>query len=331
MSSESAITEEMRRHIGTRLFPDFPPEEVTMWGIRRFMEATTDDNPLWHDDDYARKTGWGGIIAPPAFLEAFNPSNHAFRRFSDMSHMSLPFQPPFPRIFSAFNEYQFFYPLRPGDMITSICKLGDIYERDGKSGKMVFIRIDNEHRNQRDELVGITSEAMVSLEGSSSKSSSTGEPQPVEKLESQPVSKKQVYYDEVEVGTQLAPIVKEFTLFTILKWGAAVNDYGPHHFDYKFATEFLSLPNVIAHGPHNTAHLAQLVTNWIGGEGILTKHYAEMRGNVFPGDTLTFEGKVASKYVHDGEGVVECETWAANQNGRRVMLGKSTVRLPQGK
>ena len=28
MAFESAITEEMRKHIGTRLFPDFPPEEV---------------------------------------------------------------------------------------------------------------------------------------------------------------------------------------------------------------------------------------------------------------------------------------------------------------
>ena len=331
MSGESAITEEMRQYIGTRLFPDFPPEEVTMWGIRRFLEATTDDNPLWHDEDYARKTGWGGIIAPPALLEAFNPSNHAVRHYGDMSHMSLPFQPPFPRIFSAFNEYQCFHPLRPGDMITSVCKLGDIYERDGRSGKMVFIRIDNEHRNQRDELVGITSEAMVSLEGSSAKSSTPDEPTPVEKVEPQPASKEQVYYDDVEVGTQMPPMVKEFTLFTILKWGAAVNDYGPHHFDYKFATEFLGLPNVIAHGPHNTAHLAQLVTNWIGGEGFLTKHYAEMRGNVFPGDTLTFDGKVASKYLHEGEGIVECETWAENQNGRRIMLGTSTAKLPHRK
>ena len=70
MASESSITDEMRSHIGTRLFPDFPSEEVTGWGIRRFLEATTDENPLWQDEQYAKNTRWGGIIAPPVLLEA---------------------------------------------------------------------------------------------------------------------------------------------------------------------------------------------------------------------------------------------------------------------
>jgi acyl dehydratase len=331
MTSKTAITDEMRKHIGARLFPDFPSEEVTSWGIRRYLEATTDENPLWQDEEYARSSRWGGMTAPPGLLEAFNPSNHAFRRFPDLSHMGLPFEPPFPRMFSAFNEWRFFLPLRPGDVITSICKLGDIYERDGNSGKMVFTRIDNEHRNQRDELVGITSEAMVSLEGSSRKGETGGEPPPPRKVESQPPTLEQVYFDDVETGAPLPPIVKQITLYTILKWAAAVNDYGPHHFDYQFATQFLGVPNVIAHGPSNTAYLAQLLTNWIGAHGMLRRHYAEMRGNVFPGDTLTFEGKVSGKRTEDGEGLVDCETWADNQNGRRVMLGESTVSLPMRK
>ncbi|HEY49690.1 MAG TPA: hypothetical protein G4O13_06565 [Dehalococcoidia bacterium] len=330
MSAESAVTDDMRKHIGARLFADFPAEEVTMWGIRRFLEATTDENPLWQDEDYARKTRWGGIIAPPAFLEAFNPANHAFRKYPDMSHMSLPFQPPFPRTFQAFNEYQFFIPLRPGDSITSISKIGDIYERESTSGggRMVFIRMDNEHRNQRGELVGITSEAMVSIEGSSSKGTGSSQTTAPEKVESQLPRTGQVYFEDIDIGTRLPPLVKEITLFTILKWAAAVNDYGPHHFDYQFATQMLGLPNVIAHGTQNTAFLAQLVTNWLGGEGVLRKHYAELRGNVFPGDTLTFRGRVDKKYVQDGENVAEIESQVENQNGRRVILGRSTVILP---
>ena len=330
MTSETAITDEMRRSIGTRLFPDFPQEEVSTWAIRRYLEAVTDDNPLWKDEGFAKESRWGGIIAPPAFLEVFNPANHAFRHYPDMSHMSLPFDPPFPRTFMAYNEYEFFIPVSPGDLITSTCKIGDVYDRTSTSGagRMVFIRMDNEHRNQRNELVGITSEAMVSIEGSSSKPAVTGTPAPP-KVEQRPVSTEQVYFDTIEVGAELPTLVKEVSLFTILKWGAAVNDYGPHHFDYPFATQMLGLPNVIAHGPYNTAILAQLVTNWIGAWGVLKKHYAEMRGNVFPGDTITFQGRVTNKYEQDGDGIVECESWAQNQNGRRVTLGKSTAILPQ--
>jgi len=333
MATKSAITPKMKKAIGTRLFQDFPPDEVSMWAIKRFIEATTDDNPLWRDEKYAEKTRWGGIIAPPAFLHVFDPSNRAFRQLPDLSHMAtiMPFELPYARTFQAFNEFQFFTPLRPGDLITSTARIVDVYEREGKSGRMVFVRMDNEHRNQRNEVVGITSEAMVSIEGSSSSSKAAEPPPPSEKVKLEPPGKKQIYFEDIDLGAPMPSLVKGISLVTILKWGAAVNDYGPHHYDQQFANQMLGLPNVIAHGPHNAAFLAQLVTNWIGGEGMLRRHYAEMRGNVFPGDTMTFQGKVANKYIKDGEGFVEIESWAQNQKGRRVTLGKSTVMLPRRK
>jgi len=333
MAGKSAITPKMKKSIGTRLFEDFPPDEVSLWAINRFIEATTDENPLWQDEKYAKKTRWGGIIAPPAFLHVFDPANRAFRQRPDLSHMAtiMPFELPFPKTFQAFYEFQFFLPLRTGDMITSTAKIGDVYEREGKSGKMVFVRMENEHRNQRKELAGITSEAMVSIEGSASSSKAPEPPPLLDEVRLEPPSKKQIYFEDVEVGAPLPPMVKGISLVTILKWGAAVNDYGPHHYDQQFANQMLGLPNVISHGPHNAAFLAQLVTNWIGGEGMLRRHYAEMRGNVFPGDTMTFQGKVADKYVKDGEGLVEIESWAQNQKGRRVTLGQSTAMLPRRK
>lgn len=331
MASKSAITKEMKKTIGTRLFEDFPPDEVSPWAIKRFIEATTDENPLWLDEKYAKRSRWGGIIAPPAFLHVFDPANRAFRKRPDLSHMAttLPFEPPFAKTFQAFYEFQFFLPLRPGDLITSTAKIGDVYEREGRTGRMVFIRMDNEHRNQRNELVGITSEAMVSIEGSSlsSKGAEATSLSSVE-IKLKPLRKKQIYFEDVEVGMSLPPLVKEINLVTILKWGAAVNDYGPHHYDQQFAIQTLGLPNVIAHGPHNAAFLAQLVTNWIGCDGMITRHYTELRGNVFPGDTLTFQGKVANKYTMDKEGFIEIESWAQNQSGRRVALGKSIAMLP---
>ena len=37
--------------------------------IRRWAYAIGDGNPLWLDDDYAKKTRWGAILSPPTFPE----------------------------------------------------------------------------------------------------------------------------------------------------------------------------------------------------------------------------------------------------------------------
>jgi acyl dehydratase len=44
-------------------------EEATRDGIRHYAYGFGDDNPLWCDPNYAADTRWGGIIAPPGFLE----------------------------------------------------------------------------------------------------------------------------------------------------------------------------------------------------------------------------------------------------------------------
>jgi hypothetical protein len=47
---------------GVRLF------EVEKGAIRRFADAVGDPNPLFRDDEYARNTPYGTIIAPPGFF-----------------------------------------------------------------------------------------------------------------------------------------------------------------------------------------------------------------------------------------------------------------------
>ncbi|MFC2059247.1 MaoC family dehydratase N-terminal domain-containing protein [Chloroflexota bacterium] len=333
MTADSIVTDEIRKYIGARVGAECHPEEVTNWAIKRYLEATTDENPLWQDEEYARKSRWGGIIAPPTFVEVFSPSNYAFRQCNEMmpSLNALPFELPFPNLFEAFNEHEFFLPIRPGDFIQPTCKIGDIYEKVGKGGvgRMVFVRRDNEYWNQNHELVAITRWAVVFFEGTAPTSAPATPPVSAPStIEQPPLDTRQIYFDDVEIGSELPPLVKHISLVTIVKWAAALNDYGPHHFDYRFATEEMGLRDVIAHGPLNCALLAQFMTNWIGGFGVLKKHYAEMRGNVFPGDTLVFHGKVVNKYLQDGEGFIDCETWAENQEGSKVTPGRSTVTLP---
>ena len=60
----------LRAKIGIPFNMPRPPHnrEVTWDGARHFAQGYGDDNPLYCEPDYARKTRWGGLIAAPAFI-----------------------------------------------------------------------------------------------------------------------------------------------------------------------------------------------------------------------------------------------------------------------
>ena len=41
---------------------------ATQDAIRQFADGVGDKNPLWRDSDYASKTRWASLLAPPSFL-----------------------------------------------------------------------------------------------------------------------------------------------------------------------------------------------------------------------------------------------------------------------
>ena len=75
MATQSLLpTEEMRRKaIGIEGKP--ATLEVEKGAIRQFAEAVGDPNPLWNDDVTARKSRYGGLIAPPTFLRCVRPES----------------------------------------------------------------------------------------------------------------------------------------------------------------------------------------------------------------------------------------------------------------
>ena len=138
---DSIITEEMHRAIGAELEPVVL--EVEKSHIRRFAQAIDDPNPLWQDEEYARKTRYGGIIAPPTFLCVVRSE----------AIPKLPFQHSFPRRLNGANRWELFLPVRPGDTITARPRISDIYERPSRLGTMLGLVTETTYANQRGEVV----------------------------------------------------------------------------------------------------------------------------------------------------------------------------------
>ena len=61
------LTDELKSWIGRKVSYT-APEELGRASIRYFALALGDDNPLYRDEEFARKTRHGGIIAPPTFI-----------------------------------------------------------------------------------------------------------------------------------------------------------------------------------------------------------------------------------------------------------------------
>jgi len=139
---------------------------------------------------------------------------------------------------------------------------------------------------------------------------------------------KQVYWEDVQVGQEIPPLVKHPTTRQLVQYAGASGDFNPLHYDKDFAQQSQGLPSVILHGALKNAFLGQLVTDWMGEGGTLRKLSVQYRGMDVPGDTLTCKGKVTHKYVKDGQHLVELEIWLENSKGQTTTPGKATVALP---
>lgn len=137
----SFLTAEMREQaIGTQSSPF--TMEVEKGAIAKFAEAIGDDNPLWTDEIIARKGKYGGLIAPPTFLRSIR-----------IDRPELPFDLPFTRLLDGGSDWEYFQPVRAGDLITAKNQITDLQERVGRMGLMIIMTNLITYVNQFQEVV----------------------------------------------------------------------------------------------------------------------------------------------------------------------------------
>lgn len=138
---------------------------------------------------------------------------------------------------------------------------------------------------------------------------------------------EQVYWDEVQEGTDLPPLVKNPTTQQLVKYAGASGDYYQIHYDQGFAKNN-GLDDVILHGALKNAFLGHLVTKWMGPEGDLKRLSCQYRGMDIPGNPVTAKAVVTRKYQEQGAHLVDCEIWLENKDGDKTTHGSATVALP---
>jgi len=313
MARDSLITAEIRALAGREVrFPNC--EEIEKGMIRRFALAVGDLNPLYLDEEYARRSRYRGLIAPPTFIFEMYYSTVAELGEDGSPQWRFRLPPPLERMVRGGNEYTFARPVRPGDVLSSTWKVADIYERQGRTGRMVIVIVEASFTNQRGEL-GTNRETLIFLP-------------PVSPAEDRPMAAVGRPAPELP-ASELPPLVKKITKVRMAMYAAATWDFNRGHYDREFA-QGRGFPDVYIDGQVLGAYLAQLVTDWMGEGGSLKRLGLSYRGMVFPGDTVTCGGRVSRRIDVGDESRLDLELWIRNQHGQEVAPGRAAVMLPAG-
>jgi acyl dehydratase len=138
---------------------------------------------------------------------------------------------------------------------------------------------------------------------------------------------KQSQYEEASVGLVMPPDAHTVSRLDLYMYAAATWNLFRVHIEKEYAQENGFRDANIA-APYYGAFMAQVVTRWTGLGGRLKKLSYRVTVMGFPGDTLICRGKIGKKYFVAEECLLDIEIWIENQHDRKVVVGSSTVAVP---
>jgi hypothetical protein len=153
------ITQEVRSIIGKASAWIEASHPVETSEVRRFFQATMDPDRRYWDTVNAGKSRYGATVAPLGFpVHAFrrppeevadpfdNRSDPEFDGTGRYMRLGLPKVPvPLSGVLNGGYEYEFYSYAKVGERIHCRSTYRDIYQRNGKSGTMVFVIIEDEY------------------------------------------------------------------------------------------------------------------------------------------------------------------------------------------
>ena len=143
MANGSLITDELRKLIGITL--DTIVFKVEEGAIQRYAEAIGDPNPLYNDPDFASKTRYGRLLAPPGFTGwPVKAGRLSERLLESLAKAGAP-----SRLLDGGIEFEFIEPVGAGDVLTATTKIVNMTERETKLGKTMFTTLETTFVNKK--------------------------------------------------------------------------------------------------------------------------------------------------------------------------------------
>lgn len=324
-------------------------------------------NPLWRDENYARNTRWGGIIAPPFFEQCIA---HGGPRHL----LEVPPSVGVAKTDMGGHFWRFFKPIHVNDSFRvwiGLAKIEDITKGDKTAPRKFQVIPELSYINQRDEVTTIFNLVhviMILPPGTKE------EEQKVKFTQEYVYTKEEIaaidriadteeirgskprYWEDVNVGEELRPIVQG----PLTVWDEVIEIQGfglatlpvrevrrqtptrividpVTNIPHKSIEFHLSEGTAKAIGSYSTTliavtvehFLARLITNWMGDDGFITRFDYVKLANTPLGDTIFGQGNVTKKYISDNDDyLVDLDVWMESNRGYIPNVATATVRLP---
>jgi acyl dehydratase len=343
--------------------------------IRNWAMGVGDDNPLYIDEGYGPATRWGSQIG------------HG----TQMGHIKTPMLgDPIPaevkrqtksmfrgvHVFVSGGTWEWYRPLRPGDRIYSFAgeESLDVKKSEFAGRSVIQVRRDVAI-NQFGEVLGVYRILRVLTERKESRSK--GKYAAIEAAHytdadyeridavyaaEKPRGADKRYWDDVEVGDELDPMVKGPTTITeMIAFHAGGYGFVPYglrssrlgyknrqriapfyvknaqgvydvaqrlHWDSDWA-KAIGNPMAYDYGVQRQSWFYHHVSDWAGDDACILNLEDSIRKFNYMGDTQFLSGKVTAKRVQeDGQRVIDLELHMSNQRDTETAYGSATVALP---
>lgn len=140
------------------------------------------------------------------------------------------------------------------------------------------------------------------------------------------MTKTTLDWTSIRVGDPITPMRIDVTATTVVAGAVATRDFMPVHHDRDYANSQGS-PNIFMNIMTDNGLCSRFLTDWAGPEAMLRKIAIRLGVPAYAGSKLEFTGTVTGTSQLEGEGIVEIEFRATNDQGDHLS-GTAVIGLP---
>ncbi|RLC32618.1 MAG: hypothetical protein DRH37_00115 [Deltaproteobacteria bacterium] len=112
--------------------------------VKKFLAGVEESNPLYTDEEYAKKSEFGGLVVPPTTISLYATPSAALKTIDKKAP---------PGMIHARQRYEFLRPVKPGDTVTVKTVVEDVYQKKGRD--FVVLRADAYNPNGQKAAVSV--------------------------------------------------------------------------------------------------------------------------------------------------------------------------------